>query len=573
MFAAPFEVDSRWEGLGLIIAREVAWRGEIPGTLPTLEVLDHPDHPSGSSNIIPIPNARLGNLVTHIYHHDVSAGTFGANNIGSSAFNIFSVAAPQTGDFIYIGSTSGPWHNIVFNLTQLLQFTGAARWEYWDGAAWQIFNNTGGHLLFDDASGGFIGNLAATGQTQYVISLYGPSDWTANAINGVTAHWIRLNMTSVTSFTQHAVQGTIVPFTTTEPYVELPAANLNGDITALMRMIITCQGGQLPPFSSSPHLLSRVMISAKSQGLTNFISHLNLGNTTHPQGDWALQAGTDVTLNTVKNEAPTGKAALIDYGTTPADTTPRIQLKLANSAKAADYKGRYRVILKGQQIAGAVDDVDIWLGANFYFAAPLDLWTSKTVSPKKVSSGIEVFDLGQIDLPLGGFEPGVELHTINWFLYSTAASTTPDFLAYELILMPIDEWSVQLDDPLLPAPLSSGTSVLGSNFTNLANSTAVFILKTLVADGGVLLPWPRSFLLEASTAATPVAVRTSLNVSWKLMGEGAKIEPSRKTRFYFLIMAYERFKFGEEPFMADCGISASFSLAAAERWLDLRGAD
>ena len=125
---------------------------------------------------------------------------------------------------------------------------------------------------------------------------------------------------------------------------------------------------------------------------------------------------------------------------------------------------------------------------------------------------------------------------------------------YDLILIPVDEWVVGLDDPL--SDTESGSSALRGQ-------------AAIDVDGGVV---------AFRTAKMQNIGNWILSENWARMGPAPKVNNiETKTRIYFLILHYEDVDasgdWGQPPFFADLGAQLSFEMYGHMNYLFLRGAD
>jgi len=102
---------------------------------------------------------------------------------------------------------------------------------------------------------------------------------------------------------------------------------------------------------------------------------------------------------------------------------------------------------------------------------------------------------------------------------------TVDLYLWRLVLIPIDEWHVELDDPVTNSDY--GTSALRGN-------------KVLEIDGGILKD---RTITRYNTGDALVPLET-----WSRRGAPPELEPQQETRLCFLVLSYKS-DWGAQPLL------------------------
>lgn len=538
------------QNFGLTIMREAVWRAAVPGTLSgltaiTLTASDGPADPT----TIQVANYRDDVALTHIFNYD-AAPAWSANLYGTAAHDLWAVSGstPAAGDIIYLGSTTGPWHHAVFNIGTAGVFTADVVVEYYV-AAWTA--------IPEGAASGVQHTVYPTGTSedtifqsagQWVLNVGNLADWAATTINGVNAWWIRIRLNSVAVWTTTPTNATVAIYSQKTPHVELGATGLKGDVLPylLMRMNHPFGGDDDEGFSS----LSRLIVGAKSRNLTAFVSHLNCATTGNPSG-WTTTYGDDTSETATDGVAPRGGSARCTFAT---DASLDVRVTLTGDEKLASWIGVYRAFLRCQQIGGAAGDCRVKLRVCINTAlAPDPKWDTKIVSLAAADKGLEVLDLGELKIPWTEVASVDGWGTLDLLfqIYGQRSTGASTLRFYDLILIPVDEWSATLDDPISNS--TTGSSALRGN-------------NCLEVDGGLIKNRTLK-MLRSGSSYYPLE-------TWTRGGSAPAIEPLRQTRLYFLMMHFPAGgTWGTGPMIATLGQQLDFTLYAVPTYQALRGGD
>ncbi len=539
MFDAAMDQVGIIEELGVSISR-YCWRATQPGTLPTITTLNKSSGPIDTT-MVHVGNSRETAPITHIFRLDDSTGVFSANLAGTTGFALFP-AATAVDDALFIGATGGPLRTAVIpigtpgvmNATALVQiWTGAAFVTLVAGTEYTIYPSSAGTDTFTTAE-------------QWVINIFGKAGWNNNPINAVNAYWIKIKLNPFVAMgTIPVSSATITPYAQRDPHVAIPAAALKGDIPTMMLLRLGHPAGGLS--TACPGITSRIIIGAKARGLTNFVSHLNLGNAGNPAG-WATAYGTDTAAGFLMI-APMALDALCTFAT---DTSQVVRVTLTGTNMMPDWEGRYRVFVLAIQNGGAAGDCSVMVRARMIDTSTYRTkFDTPTVATKAASSSYwEALDLGTIRLPLVE-ETGYDPLTCNLLfqILASRAGGAATLAIGALILIPIDEWAATLDDPVSDAV--TGPSALRGG-------------TLLYVDGGIIQT-------RAAKHQRIGAVDTLME-PWYRDGNPPMLEPAKATRLYFLMLHYPT-TFGAGPMLVALGQHLTVELFTVARYLYLRGDD
>ena len=546
-YAFPFEGDSELEGLGLTLVREHPWREYPPTGLFGAWQLTATDGPADDL-FVHVANFQDTEDVDAIYVDD--GGVFSGSFHATAAWTLFPAVA-VAGDALYIGSTN-PWKHIVLEIGTAGNFSADLLLEYSNGAAgWpDMALGTDFTALAED------GTLIASEDNlfkstgQWAIHVFPPAAGALETVNALSRYWIRIRLVTVTSWTTSPSNATNQPYSPRKPYIEIPAAAIKGDSPplTLLRLHSPSGGGSTP----GPACLSRVLIGAKSRNLANFVSHLNAGNAQMPSG-WAATYGTDTAV-AADTQSPGGQRANVTFAT---DATMVNRVRLTGTSKLEPYIGEYLAMVRVQQVGGVAGDIKVRLRTLIGGSAATNP-KSDTVSEKTrgADKGPEIITLGLISLPFSRVFPGDITSSIDLLfeIHTQRVSGAATLRIYDLILLPVDEGSVGVDDPV--SDVVSGASALrGGNALDI--------------DGGV------------------IANRTIKQSSWPASGMGKIAEEWARMnrpielanlgsahRLYFVLAHYALGgSWGGQPLAGNLGVGIGIKLFIVRRWAVLRGAD
>jgi len=534
IFDVPFAVDARLEGMTVSILREHPWRSAAPNTQTALISLDSPDIASSTIGI-QVANHFDDVIITHVYTYDASAASFSSNLINTN-HALFPSPAGQD-DCLYIGSTSGFPKNIVVPVSTAGVCVASPKVEIWTGAAWTELGLGSSFTVTQAWSQNVI---FSGGSDRQYFCIYGASGWTYNTVNSVSAFWVRIRLNPFTSMTTVPTCNPAI-VNITKPYFEIANTVLKGDVPPLIEMQMW-QGVGFASGAPNHSTVARVIMGAKSKNLTKFSSHLNCGG--YGMGvDWTATMMTDATVTGGSWLSPRGFYAGVSFAT---DSTMKARVRFTGGYLFDDYRGQYKAFVRAYQVGGAAGDTQLKLRFSLddYSSAAVKYDTA-TVKLKSINM-YELVDLGIVQIPFG---PSIAVDNLAITLYiqvmaeRTTGSST--LALNDVILIPVDEWSVTLDDPV--TDIAQGTSSLAG-------------WRTLVVDGGVLMN--RTMLYYGSVPGE----------TWVRQGRAPRFEPLTKYRIFCLSMQYPA-THGTGPMVANIGKGLELWMRPVMLYQTLRGSD
>jgi len=228
---------------------------------------------------------------------------------------------------------------------------------------------------------------------------------------------------------------------------------------------------------------------------------LNLGNGGQFTG-WAVSYGTD----TSSASAPDSPAAVRADCTFASDESTVMRARLVGTDMLRYYRGAYKAYLIGEQVGGDPGDISVKLRIGLQGT---DNYSPKWDTDEQTFAAADeriALDLGTINIPFSpesaADDPDMDLITV-------------DLKLWRLVLIPIDEWHIELDDPVTNSDY--GTSALRGD-------------KVLEIDSGILKD---RTITRYNTGDALVPLET-----WSRRGAPPELEPQQETRLCFLILSY-----------------------------------
>lgn len=380
--------------------------------------------------------------LTHLFVYDASAVTYTANLLNTALPYNLLPASSGAGDILYaiIDSTtgnplpSGQFSNIVFDIISGTGYTLTR--QYWNGAAWTALtgqDNTN-ELQTNDVHAA-IWELPATQAT--------------TTVNGITGWIVRWLVSAPTGGYVAPQQQNRHPYTVTWPYIQINEEDVGGDIPALARYLISnvSLASTATPSINTLHTNKIIAgLRSLSRG-ANFTAYLNIS-------DRQLAQGTSVTLGSntsyVNNfDGATGRCVQYSSATVqPMQTEVTVTL---NSAIAPQYLGKYKLLLRATPFHtsySAYCQIKISLDSNVV------LFTTEKKNMVVLLAAQRLLDFGRITI---GEDILLEGDISNQLQFEIQIQNTfnSSFIMnfFEIILIPIDEWSI-------------GTSAINQNLTD-----------------------------------------------------------------------------------------------------------
>ena len=381
--------------------------------------------------------------LTHIWW-DQPAGVGFSVNLLNEAFPLPKVllpAVPAVNDVLYFGIEDGPlgtitgggpfWSLVLDLVTAQTGVTFGNGWEFWNGA-WaalapiQDNTDTGGQPL--DTTG--------------VNSVHWSEEaaWATRAINGVTGYWVRLLVTAVAAPTPPTQQNRDI-YTILWPYVEIDNAQVEGDITALLRALLNNQ---------SWDDIGRVVMGLRSiERGPNFTPYLNCsdqqeipGISFNVAGGATLPTNVQAPTERALQWAPGGAVVMASRG----EWTFTAGAMAGGTVSPDQWYGSFHVFARVRQTAGADDNFEVGLQIDIGGAT----YTSSTNAIVRNALNIEVLDLGRVDIPdgTGVLNTAEVLDTLIISIQSSALAAGT-LVFYDFAFMPADEMLIDAQIPTM----------------------------------------------------------------------------------------------------------------------------
>jgi hypothetical protein len=355
---------------------------------------------------------------------------------------------PAVGDILYIGSDTthddgGPFNNAVFDISVAQDGITDGVWEFYHGAPvsdWEAFDVSG------TANNELCGDAMLFSKTRVTsIVFYPDENWTTVAVNGVTGYWIRFRVTSISGVTVAPIQHNRNIYTAVNPYIDIEASQVPGDIPALARIMFDAA-------SCAARSMNTLVMGLRSNSRgENFTAYLNASD---EQNYPSIIFTTDYTL-TSSPVAPTGR--MVDISTFDPETawTNICSWSIVGNL-AEQYIGVYHAYVRCKFTATAEGVVKLRLRSLFGEEYNVSYSDVNTVS---LGANICAIDLGQlVILPAFALRPHDTIDLIRIYLDSCSDDVSTGYTnayIYDIVLIPADEWSGNFGMPKI-----TGTSVL-----------------------------------------------------------------------------------------------------------------
>lgn len=531
-------------GIGVQV-RRFAWGDLRPGDIGTAKTLGQVN--GGPTNMTVLANHYDDHSISVIKVDD--GGVFGANLFGNAgAINLFP-AAPAVNDALYIGSTQ-PFFHVVFWLTQAAAHVGATFvYELSDGAAgWPDLTLGDNLALYPEADPWVNTGLVVINNFVHGVS------WATEAVDGDSLFWLRVRVSAIaTSFTTPPANGIYPIYNQRSPQIRIPAGSVAGDGPPMALLRFETPAGGVG--TCSPANLSRILLGSKTQNLDAFNSHLNCGNDGMPAG-WAVTYGDD-TSAVANAAAPGGDRADCSFAT---DTAWDWRVRFTGTNMLEAYRGEYRPFLICQQSGGAVGDIEVRLRVSI---GSTDAYAPVFETPEVALTGLnannafkELLDLypqNTIKFPFHNTRDDDALDATDliieiWATRSTAGAAV--LRAWTLVLIPTDEWSIELDDPI--SSEDTGNSALRGDCA-------------LDCDGGLI---DERVLKYINVGGSLIPAE-----GWVVHGYPLRLDPNKDTYIYGLMAHFPLAQdWNVAPLCASTGMMAKVSLYLRNIYYELRGA-
>jgi len=540
IFDLALEQQMTMRDVGITI-RRFAWSTNPQGTLPTASTLDPTDGPVVPT-MVAVANFYDDHAIDQVKLDD--GGVF-TDVFGVAAFNIFPAAA-VTNDRIYFGSDEPFFHIMGYIGTAGAYTSTSFAWEYWNGA-WIPLTLGEDFTLYPDTD-----PFDQVGH--WAFNWKGAGDWAATTIDGDNKFWVRCVVTMGGVWTTAPANSTYAIYNQRTPELRIPSAGLKGDAPPVINLRVrTPAGGDEDVWFSN---LSRIIIGAKSRNLTSFFSHLNAGGDGLATG-WAVAYGTD-TATAASEISPGGDRAECTFAT---DSSWAMRARFTGADLLGVYAGEYRPFLRVAQNGGDPGDVNVilrvYINDNNDYDTLFELPEQALKGTVADGGQFEIVDLypqNTLKLPFASYKDADDLTggDLIFEIWAEEVNVGTDLYIYDLILIPADEWLVELDDPI------SGAD---------AGNSALRGLCALDFDGGVLDDRTIKYVIESGAL---------LNAeTWSRHGHAMRLNPYEGAhRLYFLMGHYpEEQAWGDPPLCGRTGVMITAEIFQHSVYHYLRGDD
>jgi len=432
-FSQPFTGEiSTMQDLPLVIERR-AWMENIPNAVTAVQISNEFSYDNRdlgiaatSGNEVYVANKRIQANITNVH-----ITTAGANLMDSSPpYTILDVSGTNS---TYFGidtsvADSGPFDNLIFDIGTS-QLGATVVWEYWNGA-WvtlTAISNTG--LVGEPLQ------FTRTGVSN--VSWEQPSDWVAVSPGGAlpVGYYVRARVTVLGS--QSATQQNRLVYSQILPYVQIEAAQVLGDISALTRLSIENTVSGI--VTTTDNVVFIVGLRSTSRGVTEFTSYINLYGQ-NPDNIVRTLLGTTAVANVTY---PAGGALRVTVASASSASDLSIFRIDIDSTIAPEYFGVYHAYVRFASLSN-VSSLEFNLSVGFsssVFSATTFFENTGFIAPERLTD--EYIDLGQVSIAPDSIDAIPGDITLNGIInYTTTAATNIEFL--DLILIPVDEWAVNL---------------------------------------------------------------------------------------------------------------------------------
>lgn len=462
-------------------------------------------------------NGRFRFGVTHLYRYDVSTAPYWTQLIGATLPYELLPSVPAVGDGFYIGVETGlaidtwKFSNLIFDLVEGA-YDLTLEWSYWNGAGWTAFGATN---FYDGTADLTVEGRTAISIDDSVIS------WGTGSLNGVTAYWVRAEVTAIGVDPTPPTQQNQDPFFEIHPYIQYDGSLIDGTLPAFGRINLFQLGATNLEWD-------RVIMGVRSLSRgENFHAFINLS-------DYGEVPGITIDLNATyaayasSSYTTTGRKVnfQVTVGGDLNDWFTVAQVNISN-ALVEEYFGVYRVFLR----AGASGTSSSWKirGWVRYGSGGMKLYTPTSVFPAVTANNI-LIDLGQVQLPV--VDQTLELidripdEAQIGIDVAQLTNTNNALYLEDIILIPVDEWGGDFRNPGATAQIGADFYLTSlnqgdlldvdsctnprsriSSFARKAQSRQVVGHWEPVANGPVTLPLgeqARLWILTAQAFNSPV---------------------------------------------------------------------
>jgi hypothetical protein len=450
-------------------------------------------------------------------------------------------SVPAAGDIYYLGREVLPFLNIIIPIATAGVYNCDIVVEYGKGGGAPVWTALTDGVNYTRFPTGPDDDLFKIANTEYSLNILPPSDFALCTVNGISAFWIRVRINAFTAWTTTPITQTQPEYNSGRNYIEIPNTSILGDANALslMRLYSPTGGGTSPSMGT----ISRIIAGMKSNN-TIFMPGLSFGTGGVPAG-WATVYGTD-TAAAADVQATFNSRGHVTFAT---NTALVARATLTGTGKVSDWRGRYKAYIRVQQIGGANGDCRVQLRTMIGgSAAGYPLVDNETIALQSHDLGWELVELTPnsfVNIPFAETEyVDVLTNDLIFIIRAERVAGVSELRLCDLILIPIDEWFMELRDPI--SDVTSGGSALRGD-------------TTLDVDGGVIGDRALKYIGPGASGILYPAEY------WLRSGENLQLRPQTKSRIFFL-MAHYPTTFGTGPLIGSLGMQLFVSIYPRNRY-------
>lgn len=422
------------------------WMDLAPGSSESVPIT----HEKNSGTAFDEPDGDQGLFVGnyHQYSNDTTVGglqvifrddggIFSTNLLDGNPPYDLVVNPGAVNDAVYFGSTR-PFFGLVFDITAI-NVTGAATWEFWDGATWSALTPSTDGLLGTTV----FGNTGITHAHWSVLSTWAQTTVGADMTQ---RYYVRYRISSGSG--QQLTQGNRHVYATAVNYVEIAADEIRGTLSAASKITMDIWHGAA---SNQAYDGPFVWLGLRSVDRgEDFVSQINVGGGNPPNVTVARVTAnatvvTDPTTPggqhiAVTNETTLVPVAMFNFGN-PVYTSFYGRYRLFARVTTDDDTGasRMRFRVTNTPAAGAAPNLTFFTGETKVIPAAPAASTSTNI----------LIDLGYVTLPPSG--RALYADTLGVFSIALDAIVPASYTLeiVNIVLMPVDEWAAELTGTLL----------------------------------------------------------------------------------------------------------------------------
>jgi len=567
----------------LTLEREPYWRANVPGTGTAIETsaVEIYVHPLGNVNSIGtrqpttadevyVANKRNVANITNVHYWDSNANNWSANLMVAGLPFAMLPNPILADDVVVFGINtalpdSGPFCSLVFDIGTAMTLVTGTQWKYSSVGADPTVNwnnlTVQDNTDQDGAMTGMPFDTLGVGSVHWEQ----PAAWTeqnptVNAVAlGVTGYWVAMDIVTVAGADTPPWQQNRDIYSIVWPYIEIDPATtadvvqVGGDAPTLAQYKTTSRSdhsrGVGAPPADEPTLWSDRLICglrSLSRGAA-FTAYINLANEQNPAGITITAGLGAFTVNTT-----TASGVYVLSGILVANYGRQVTITLGPTM-IPSYAGTFHMYLRAQQVGGAAGDVNVDIRITHTTSADGFNFFTKRVSFESTNDW-RLLDFGQISLP--GFvlnsSDNVNAVRIEIWANDDTASAARRVRLYDLVLIPVDEWAYDSNNP-------------GRYIESILGRDATDGRRTLDIDG---------ITLPKRDIRSPLRIEANdyIEQEWRtITPSGPIMQANASQRLWFLSVRDEQGHHFAENWFCEPWVAFSTQTFNVQRYLSMRG--